>query len=229
MMAVVSVIFDLEGTLVRTAEMTKELVHDFRRQTRKKLIELGVPEEILDGAEPTSALMRNKAMQYADASLSNSEKVRLVQELNRFLLGHELKWAENSAVFPDTMPVLRTLRNRGISMAIVTNTSRQAAQNILAKHALPEYFKVVITRDSVAKVKPDPQGTLLAIEQLQERNAFFVGDMPIDTEAAGRAGIKSILIKRSWPPGLFSFTFPADYTIESLSEIPGILEENHSL
>lgn len=224
MMVVVSIIFDLEGTLVRTAEMTKEFVHDFRRQTRNKLIELGVPEETLAGVE-TSALMRNKAMQYADASLSDSAKIRLMQELDRFLLGNELKWAENSALFPDTMPTLRTLRSRGIRMAIVTNTSRQAAQNILAKHALPEYFKAVITRDSVAQVKPDPQGVFLAIEQLQERNAFFVGDMPIDTEAARRAGIKSILIKRSWPLGLFSFEFPADYTVESLSEIPKILEE----
>jgi len=223
----VSIIFDLEGTLVRTVEMTEEFILDFRWQTRKKLIELGVPEETLAGVE-TSALMRNKAIQYAEASLSNSEKVRLVRELDRFLLGYELKWADDSRVFPDTLPALRTLESRGIRMAIVTNTSRQAAHNILVKHALSEYFDVVITRDSVAQVKPDPQGVFLAMERLGERNAFFVGDMPVDSEAARRAGIKSILIKRSWPPHLFSFEFPADYTVESLAEIPRILEENHA-
>jgi phosphoglycolate phosphatase len=228
MTVMVSVIFDLEGTLVQTAEMTEQFIRDFRRQTRSKLIELGVPEETLTGVE-TSALMRNKAIRYADTSLSNSEKARVMQELNRFLLGYELKWAENSKLFPDTMSTLRTLRSRGIRMAIVTNTSMQAAQSILANHSLSEYFDVVITRDSVAQLKPDPQGVLLAIEQLQERNTFFVGDMPIDTEAAGRAGIKSILIKRSWPSHLFSFDYPADYTVESLSDIPRILEENHAL
>jgi len=113
-------------------------------------------------------------------------------------------------------------------MAIVTNTSRQAAHNILVKHALSEYFNVVITRDSVAQVKPDPQGVFLAMERLRERNAVFVGDMPVDSEAARRAGIKSILIKRSWPPHLFSFQFPADYTVESLSDIPEILKEDHA-
>jgi phosphoglycolate phosphatase-like HAD superfamily hydrolase len=66
------------------------------------------------------------------------------------------------------------------------------------------------------------------MEWLRERNAIFVGDMPVDLEAARRAGIKSILIKRSWPPHLFSFEFPADYTVESLAEIPRILEENHA-
>jgi len=223
----VSIIFDLEGTLVRTVEMTEEIILDFRWQTRKKLIELGVPEETLAGVD-SSALMRNKAIQYADANLSNSEKVRLVQELNRFLLGYELKWADDSRLFPDTLPALRTLRSRGIRMAIVTNTSRQAAHNILVKHALSEYFDVVITRDSVAQVKPDPQGVFFAMEWLRERNVIFVGDMPVDLEAARRAGIKSILIKRSWPPHLFSFEFPADYTVESLAEIPRILEENHA-
>ncbi len=223
----VSIIFDLEGTLVRTVEMTEEFILDFRWQTRKKLIELEVPEETLAGVD-SSALMRNKAIQYAEANLSNSEKVRLVRELNRFLLGYELKWADDSKVFPDTLPALRTLESRGIRMAIVTNTSRQAAHNILVKHALSEYFDVVITRDSVAQVKPDPQGVFLAMERLGERNAFFVGDMPVDSEAARRAGIKSILIKRSWPSHLFSFEFPADYTVESLAEIPRILEENHA-
>jgi HAD superfamily hydrolase (TIGR01549 family) len=223
----VSIIFDLEGTLVRTVEMTEKIILDFRWQTRKKLIELGVPEETLAGVD-SSALMRNKAIQYADANLSNSEKVRLVQELNRFLLGYELKWADDSRLFPDTLHALRTLRSRGIRMAIVTNTSRQAAHNILVKHALSEYFDVVITRDSVAQVKPDPQGVFLAMERLQEQNTFFVGDMPVDSEAARRAGIKSILIKRSWPPHLFSFQFPADYTVESLSDIPEILKEDHA-
>jgi len=227
MMVMVSVIFDLEGTLVRTTEMTEQIIRDFRRQTRNKLIEFGVPEETLTGVE-TSALMRNKAVRYADTSLSNSEKARVMQELNRFLLGYELKWAENSKIFPDTMPTLRTLRSRGIRMAIVTNTSRQAAQSILANHTLSEYFDVVITRDSVAQVKPDPQGVFLTMERLRERNAFFVGDMPVDSEAARRAGIKSILIKRSWPPHLFSFEFPADHTVESLSDIPKILKENHA-
>jgi len=223
----VSILFDLEGTLVRTVEMTEEIILDFRWQTRKKLIELGVPEETLAGVEG-SALMRNKAIQYADANLCSSEKVRLVRELDRFLLGYELKWADDSRLFPDTLPALRTLKSRGIRMAIVTNTSRQAAHNILVKHALSEYFDVVITRDSVAQVKPDPQGVFLTMERLRERNAFFVGDMPVDSEAARRAGIKSILIKRSWPPHLFSFEFPADYTVESLAEIPRILEENHA-
>jgi beta-phosphoglucomutase-like phosphatase (HAD superfamily) len=45
--AVVSVIFDLEGTLVRTAEMTEEFLRDFRRQTKNKLLELGIPEKAL--------------------------------------------------------------------------------------------------------------------------------------------------------------------------------------
>jgi len=218
----VSVIFDLEGTLVRTVEMKEEIILEFRQQTRKKLIELGIPAENLAGIE-ASTLMRNKASQYASKNLSDPERLKLERELNQFLLEYELKWAKESTLFPDTIPVLKTLREQRIRMAIVTNTSRQAAEAIFAKHGLSEYFDVVITRNDVSQLKPDPQGILLALKRLQDRNTLFVGDMPVDLEAAERAGIKSILVKRGRLPHLFSSDLSADYTVRSLSEILEII------
>lgn len=218
----VSVIFDLEGTLVRSVEMSEEAILEFRQQTRNKLIELGIPSETLAGIE-TSTLMRNRASQYAEENLSDSERLRLERKLDQFLLEYELGWAKESVLFGDAVPVLDTLKERGIRMAIVTNTSRQAAEMIFAKHELSEYFAVVITRNDVVQLKPDPQGILLALERLGDRAEFFVGDTRIDSEAARNAGIKSIIVKRGWPHTLLPPDPHADYSVDSLAEITKII------
>jgi len=218
----VSVIFDLEGTLVRTVEMVEEVILDFRRRTREKLIDIGIPAEVLAGVD-TSTLMRNRATRYASANLSGSERLRFEQELDRFLLGYELSWAKQSTLFSDTMPALNRLREQGIRMAIVTNTSRQAAEAILAKHALSQYFDVVVTRSDVAQLKPDPEGILRALRKLQDRESIFVGDTEHDSEAARNAGIKSIKVRRGWRHSLLGSDSSGDYMAKSLSDILKII------
>jgi len=213
--------------LVRSVEMNEEAILEFRQQTRNKLIELGIPAETLAGIE-TSTLMRNKASQYANENLSDSQRQRLEHELNQFLLGYELKWAKDSVLFSDAVPTLKMLKERGIRMAIVTNTSRQAAETILAKHGLCEYFDVVVTRNDVAQLKPDPQGILLALERLGDRAEFFVGDTRIDSEAARNAGIKSIIVRRGWPHTLLPPDPRADYSIESLAEITRLIQRSRT-
>jgi HAD superfamily hydrolase (TIGR01549 family) len=221
----VSAIFDLEGTLVRSFEMVGDITREFRSETRKKLLDLGIPEHVFQGVV-TSTLMRNKAKEHVDSNFSDSERVRFETGLNQFLLGYELKWAKNSILYDDTMSVLLRLKERSVGMAIVTNTSREAADVMLAKHELSKYFDVVITRNDVAWLKPDPQGLLMAIKRLQDRNVFFIGDLPVDSEAACRAGVKSIFVKRSWPGIQFPPDFRPDYVVEALADVPGILEEN---
>jgi len=124
------------------------------------------------------------------------------------------------------VPILKTLKERGIRLAIVTNTSRQAAETIFAKHGLSEYFDIVVTRNDVAQLKPDPQGILLALKRLGDRAEFFVGDTRIDSEAARNAGIKSIIVRRGWPHALLPPDPRADYSVESLAEIKKIIQRS---
>jgi len=224
----VSVIFDLEGTLVSTIETKAEAIRESRQQTCNKLIELGIPAETLAGIE-RSTLMRNKAGEYARTHLSAVRRLRFERELNQFLLENELRWAEESTLFPDTIQVLRRFRKLGVRMGIVTNTSRQAAETMLAKHGLRDYFDVVVTRDDVARLKPEPQGIFLVVERLQDRDTFMIGDMGYDLEAAKKAGIKSIMIKRELPHNLLSTDSRADYTVRSLAETLEIVSKGDVL
>jgi len=216
----VVVLFDLEGTLVQTIEDDEEAIHEFRTRTKKKLLELGIPRSKLEGSR-TSAPMRNRAVEYVKQYFSEKEANRFHTEMDRFQKAYELSWAENSKIFQDTLPALRKLKSLGYKMGVVTNTSREAAARELSMHGIDAFFEVVITREDMKMLKPDPEGLLLALRKLSVEDFVFVGDLAHDSRAARRAGGISIIVDRksSEKP-----RFQADHVVESLKEIPTLIQ-----
>ena len=216
------VLFDLEGTLVQSIEADERAVAESRIKTREKLIELGIPRSELEGMT-RSTLMRKRAVEYVEERFDPREAERFHLELDRFLKTYELAWAEGSKIFPDTLPMLRVLRSLGYRMGLVTNTSTEAANRMLSMHGIADFFEVVITRENVKQIKPDPEGIILALKSLKAQDFFFVGDLVYDSEAAKQAGGTSIIVNRN---PLRKLEFHADYVVNSLTEIPSIVQQS---
>jgi len=219
----VAVLFDLEGTLVQTDRAfwrDNSIVQEFRRLTREKLIELGIPPKAL-GETKTYTLMRNKAVEYVEENFSEEEAKIFLQKMDEFLEKYEMGSARGSELFPDAIPALRGLRALGYKLGLITNTSRKAVECMFSLHGIREYFDVVITREDVKKFKPEPEGIQLALKKLGERDFVLVGDLIYDASAAETAGGLSIKVNRNPPREL---DFHADYTVQSLEEIVSIIE-----
>lgn len=214
-----AVLFDLEGTLVRSPGDSQNVIRDFRIKTKKKLVELGIPSSELRDLANSATIIRNKAIDYVEDHFGRKEAKCFHMEIDKFLKNYELKWAKNSAPFPDTLPVLSQLKSLGYKIGLVTNTSKEAAEHMLSMHQLHTFFDVVITREDVKKLKPDPEGIFLALKKLNMMDFFFVGDLEHDSLAAKRAGGISIILNR----GSSSKKFHADYFARSLSEIPDLI------
>jgi len=189
------VLFDLEGTLVQSIEDNKDAVLEFRTKTADKLVALGIPREA----------------------------VRFHREMDRFLKGFELRWALQSKIFPETRSVLHTLKRLGVQMGIVTNTSRDAVDQMLSMHKLAYFFKVIVTREDVRRLKPDPEGIMLALRKLDGHSFFFIGDLVHDSLAAKKAGGVSIIVRRN---PLKTLGFEADHIVSSLEEVPDIVRSS---
>jgi HAD superfamily hydrolase (TIGR01549 family) len=214
-----AVLFDLEGTLVQTPWEDPQHVLEFRRQTKTKLTELEIPPSILDGIE-RSTLMRNKALEYAEENFSEASKHKYHQEMEKFLNQYEQDAARRSKPFPETISILDELKKLGVKMGLVTNTSREAVDIVFQLHALQKYFDVIITRNDVEKLKPDPEGVLLAIRELKVNSFFMIGDLLLDMLAAKDANGVFIVVKRNPKDEL---NVPADYSVRSLSEVQSIV------
>jgi HAD superfamily hydrolase (TIGR01549 family) len=214
-----AVIFDLEGTLVRSPADSHDVIREFRLKTREKLVELGIPLDVLRGSDESANIVRNRALEYVEDHLSKTEAKRFHREIDKFLKEYELDWANNSMPFPDTISILCDLKTRKFRIGLVTNTSREAAERMLSMHQLLGFFDVIVTREDVKRIKPDPEGISIALKKLGTEDFFFVGDLEHDSIAAKGAGGISIILNK----GSSSKKFHADYFVRSLSEIPAII------
>jgi HAD superfamily hydrolase (TIGR01549 family) len=213
----VAVLFDLEETLVETPWISH--VAEFRTATRKRLLTLGIPQNVLEGVE-RSTVMRNKAVEYVQGRFAEPEQETFVHEMERFLKAYELDAAHNSKLFPETVPTLEKLRAMNVSMGLVTNTSREAVDIDFRLHGIGGYFSSVVTRERVTKLKPDPEGIILAAKELGAKRFFMVGDLALDVHASKAANAICIIVKRSHGDAL---NLNPDYYVESLSEVPAIV------
>ena len=104
--------------------------------------------------------------------------------------------AENFELYEDTLPVLSTLREHGLKIALVSNTGRDLAA-FVAHHALD--VDAAVGSGSHGKTKPHPTIFMSALDQLgvAPNEAAMVGDSPEDDIVGARAlGMQAFLVDR---------------------------------
>ncbi|MFX0185190.1 MAG: HAD family hydrolase [Candidatus Hodarchaeota archaeon] len=102
----------------------------------------------------------------------------------------------SAPLFPDVIESLTELHSAGFHLGVCTIASRKELMRILEKYDLTRFFnpKGLISRNDVKKIKPDPEGLLLALKgcSVSPSNGTFLGDMPADIIAGTRAGVTTI-------------------------------------
>ena len=101
-----------------------------------------------------------------------------------------------TALFPDVPEMLARLRDAGVRAAIVSTKFRRRIEGILAREKLRDAFAAIVGGEDVARLKPDPEGLHRALGALDVpgARAVYVGDHPIDAEAASRAGVRFVAV-----------------------------------
>jgi HAD superfamily hydrolase (TIGR01549 family) len=213
-----AVLFDLEGTLVETVyERSRVAIDQGRRDIRNEIIRLGVPEEALGGLI-RSTLFRNRALDWVEENMGQAELARFLDELDSFMINIEMASAKRTLLYPDTLEALAELEGKSVEMGLVTNTSKEATDYIIENLGLAGFFKVVVTRSDVPRLKPDPVMVHTAMSRLRA-TGWLVGDTVYDAEAARNAGLTSIIIRRDGAPPPFSH----DHFISSLTGVASIV------
>lgn len=105
--------------------------------------------------------------------------------MEKFLKQYELNAARRPTLYSETVPTLERLRSLGVGIGLVTNTSREAVDIVFRLQGIGKYFDVVVTRDDVKKLKPDPEELRLAVRKLGARDFVMIGDLPLDVSTLG--------------------------------------------
>jgi HAD superfamily hydrolase (TIGR01549 family) len=104
--------------------------------------------------------------------------------------------SENFELYEDVLPVLALLRERGVKIGLVSNTSRDL--DVFVRHHRLD-VDAWISSGKHGKVKPSPTIFNAALEQLgvEPAAAVMIGDSPEDDVAGAEAlGIRALLLDR---------------------------------
>ena len=210
------VILDMDGLMVNTEPLS-------RQAWDQVLMDLG--------CGPLDDAFYNTLIGYRLWETSE----RLVAHYNLPIEPGELAWRKDillaeilSAsvpVMPGLYELLAALKQRGIQWAVATSTTRQVAENILAKIGLSGEYKALAAGDEVPNGKPAPDVYLLAAERLNiaPEQCLAIEDSSTGCAAAYSAGMMVVAVPND-SHGEEKFEC-ADHIMTSLLDVSGRLDE----
>jgi len=214
------VLFDIDGTLV-TFNFD---VQGSRGALLGELARGGFDTSGLTPTSPTQHVIDSVRRQIVSGKVQadfGSFRRRLYDILDEF----ELKSSRLATVFPGTSQALASLRSMSAKLAVLTNSGRKAALDVLERFGLSSYFEFVLTRDDVDSMKPNPEGVNDAVARLSlpRERVFYVGDSLYDITAAKTAGLKVISVATGNYTAERLKNEGADLVITSLTELSRVL------
>ncbi|WP_405522995.1 HAD family hydrolase [Streptomyces canus] len=183
----ISVIFDLDGTLVDSEP-------NYYEAGRQTLAEHGVPDftwtdhERYVGISTQETVTRWKSLYGLRASVPE-----LLADKNRRYL--ELAGTATRA-YPEMRKFVELLAGEGVPMAVASGSSPEAIAAILAGTGLDAYLRTTVSADEVAHGKPAPDVFLEAARRLgaDPADCVVLEDAAPGAAAAHAAGMRCIAI-----------------------------------
>jgi HAD superfamily hydrolase (TIGR01509 family) len=117
--------------------------------------------------------------------------IRLVETVHQYSAWYSL--------YPETLPVLEELKNRGYQMAVVSNWAPSLGR-FLHEFELDAYFQAVVSSSEVGLSKPDPYIFHQALKKLNlaPEQVLHVGpSINQDVTGALRAGLTPVWLNRT--------------------------------
>jgi phosphoglycolate phosphatase len=136
----------------------------------------------------------------------------------------EMKAAETGKLIPGTKATLKSLRQKGIKIGIITRNCEDAVRQVFPE--INDFCDVFVSRNSVKKVKPHPDHLTYVMESLKisGQESVMVGDHVIDIQAGKRVGMKTIGVLTGRIKNEEFEKAGADYILGDVSEVSELLE-----
>lgn len=128
--------------------------------------------------------------------------------------------------YPGVPETLARVQEQGLPLGIVTDAHSRDAVRRLEKAGLLPFFTCMVTYDMVRVKKPAPEPFITALGMLRSPagDVVLVGDSPRrDIEPGNMLGFRTVYARYGDRFSDDRSAVKADYTIDSLAELPAIL------
>ena len=189
-----AVIFDLDGTLVDSMGLWKDIDIDFL-----KGIGLEYPEGLQQEIEGLS---------YEETAVYFKERFNIEVTVDKiketWARMSEYKYCYEIDLKPGVPEYLEYLYEKGIPCAIATSNSKWLTKSALCARGLDKYFKAIVTCDEAGANKPDPRVYLMAAGLLgaDPSDCLVFEDIIHGLKGARDAGMKVICMDDDYSSNL---------------------------
>jgi phosphoglycolate phosphatase len=212
------VVFDLDGTLVDTAEdIAAALNHCLQVAGHPAMSVAEVRSRVGLGAR---VLIRRALAAYDVTDPAEVERLLCV-----FGRSYAAGIADASRPYDGVLEALEQLKRDGLRLAVCTNKPERLARLLLDRLEMSHFFAGLTGGDSFAFSKPDPRHLLETLTQIggNPADAVLVGDSPVDMETGMAANVPTVAVS-------FGFAGTPDgatIVIDHYRELPGALRQAH--
>lgn len=202
-----AILFDLDGLLVDTEtlgikvaiQVSKELGVELTQDEQKSFI--GVTDEKF-----YQELFKKRALDF---------DVGEILAIHFNVYENLLKTSLTSFRGANELP--KILKNFGFKIGLVSGSTRNQILIILNELEVAKLFDVIVSCEDITQSKPNPEGYLIAADELQvsPENCLVLEDAETGVIAGKKAGMRVIGVKNNGDQNL-SF---ADITVDELQEL----------
>ncbi|RLG81075.1 MAG: haloacid dehalogenase [Thermoprotei archaeon] len=213
-----AVLFDMDGTLIDTMDLIAECWSQALKAHGYSVSK----EDIYRAAGLPAVTIMKMYTGVEDPELHSSIRSYANKCFEERLKSKDL-------LFPRVKETLLELKKNGLLLGVATSSSCKRARALLAQAGVAELFDVVQCLEEGMSGKPEPDVLVAAIKKLgvSPREAIYVGDSLVDCIAASNAGVKFVLVARSWSStsSILGSGCGVLAVIEDVAELPRVLKQ----
>lgn len=212
------VIFDLDGTLLYTLE-------DLKNSVNFALTKNGFKERSIDEIR---AFVGNGIENLMRKSVpDNITEEQFYNCFEDFKSHYKIHSEDNTVEYAGVTEVLKTLKQKNILLAVVSNKA-DFAVNTLCKKYFPQLLDCAFGEREGVKRKPCPDAVneVVKLLMVEKDNCFYVGDSDVDVKTAHNSGIKCIACTWGFRDRSVLEKENPEYIIDNVNEILKIVGVN---
>ena len=213
-------IFDLDGTIADTLQSIREALN-------MTMDVCGAPHRSYDEVKDAIGSGVRELIRRSLPRDMSSDDV-LIDRLHVKYNGlYDETYSNIDGCYPLMYDTIRTLRERGFVLAVLSNKPDKYTKSIINMLFLDGEFSFVAGQTELPR-KPDPTVALMIAERLgvSPCECAFIGDNDVDVNTAKNAGMTSVACAWGYRP--ISALTDADHIIESADALLNIFKQERS-
>ena len=229
------IFFDMDGTLIDSVGVWNQIDQKLIENQTNKIVDEIIIQNDRDTQLQKFSSEINPYLCYCQYlkekykfQLSPEEIIKLRYEIAQDFLQNIIDYK------PQADLIIKKLKEKKFTLAITTTTKRTNMEiyrtlnkNIISKAPLDEYFDLIYTREDVAKIKPNPEVYLKAMQAFNAKaeECIVFEDSLVGIKAAKNAGLKTVAIYDKYSNNdIEEIKQQADFFINNYAELLSIIE-----